>query len=81
MWEAADGKSMGRQQIYDQRLNISTEWFNRENSWSTQVKVSRNDSVSTGLIFYFSLQVSFYGRNKFKSFFRMISIRCSPCLN
>jgi hypothetical protein len=59
MWEAADGKSMGRQQIYDKRLNISTEWFNRENSWSTQVKVARNDSVSTGVVFYFSLQVSF----------------------
>lgn len=60
MWEAADGKSMGRQKIYDQRLNISTEWFNRENSWLSQVKIARNDSVSTGLVFYFSLQVSFF---------------------
>lgn len=49
---------MGKQRIVDRKLNITTEWFNRHNSWATQVKLARNDSVSTGLVFYFILQVS-----------------------
>ncbi|KAI6224699.1 putative mannosyl-oligosaccharide glucosidase [Aphelenchoides besseyi] len=56
LWEMADGKSMGKQRIYDQRLNITTDWFNRDQSWSSQVKVARNDSTSTGLVFYFATQ-------------------------
>jgi hypothetical protein len=59
MWEAADGKSMGNQEIKDGRLNITTQWFNRQNSWSAQVKVKRNDSVSTSVVFYYALQVGF----------------------
>jgi hypothetical protein len=63
MWEAADGKSMGRQKIYDKRLNITTEWFNRGNSWASQIRVARNDSVNTGLVLYFAAQVGgFYWR-------------------
>lgn len=57
MWDAADGKSMGKQTITDKSLNISTEWFNRDNSWSSLVKLARNDSFSTSVVFYFALQV------------------------
>lgn len=60
IWEAADGKSMGSQQIKDKRLNITTQWFNRQNSWSAQIKVARNDSISTSVVFYFALQVGFW---------------------
>ncbi|KAI6181052.1 putative mannosyl-oligosaccharide glucosidase [Aphelenchoides besseyi] len=56
LWETADGKSIGKQRIYDQRLNITTDWFNRDQSWSSQVKIARNDSASTGLVFYFATQ-------------------------
>ncbi|KAI6175412.1 putative mannosyl-oligosaccharide glucosidase [Aphelenchoides bicaudatus] len=56
IWEAADGKSMGSQDIKDGRLNMSTQWFNRHNSWSAQIKVARNDSASTSIVFYFILQ-------------------------
>ncbi|CAD5226415.1 unnamed protein product [Bursaphelenchus xylophilus] len=56
LWTAADGKSFGSQDIVDGPLNLTTKWFNRGNSFLSQVDVKRRDKAYTGLIFYFLSQ-------------------------